>query len=95
MEISLEAVVKLADLARLELSADEAERMHRDLETILAYVGKLAELETSGVPPTSHVLEFATPQRPDEVSGQLPVEEAVRNAPEHDDASMIVPKVIE
>jgi aspartyl-tRNA(Asn)/glutamyl-tRNA(Gln) amidotransferase subunit C len=95
VKISAETVAYLADLARLELSAEEAERMRRDLDAILAYVDKLSELDTEGVPPTAHVLDIHTPYREDVVRDVLPVAEAIRNAPEHDDATMIVPKVIE
>ena len=56
---------------------------------------KLSELDTTGVQPTTHVLEIATPLRPDEVRGVLPVAEVVRNAPQHDERAMIVPKVLE
>ncbi len=95
MKITAETVRELADLAALELAPEDSERMQRDLEAILGYVEKLSELDTSGVPPTAHLLDLATPMREDRVAGTLPVEEAVRNAPEHDRSSMIVPKVIE
>ncbi len=95
MKIRTETVRTLADLASLELAPEEVEQMRRDLDAILAYVDKLSELDTSGVPPTAHVLDISTPLRPDEVRGVLPVSEVVRNAPDHDDTSMIVPKVIE
>ncbi len=95
MGISAETVLELANLARLRLAPEEVERMRRDLDAILDYVEKLSELDTSNVPPTAHVLDIDTPFRPDRVSDCLPVKEAVRNAPQHDDSSMIVPKVIE
>ncbi len=95
MKINAETVQRLAELARLRLEGDEVERMQRDLESILNYVDKLAELDTTDVPPTTHVLDMRTPMREDSVEGVLTVEEAVRNAPEHDTASMLVPKVLE
>jgi len=95
MGIAAEEVIKLAGLARLELDPDEIEPMRRDLEAILAWVGKLSELDTSQVPPTAHVLDIDTPSRADIVSAELSTAEAVRNAPQHDEAAMIVPKVIE
>ena len=95
MDISAEEVLKLAHLARLELAPEEVERMRRDLGAILGYVGKLSELDTSLIAPTAHVLDIETPLRDDTATGQLQVQEAVRNAPQHDDSSMIVPKVIE
>jgi aspartyl-tRNA(Asn)/glutamyl-tRNA(Gln) amidotransferase subunit C len=95
MRISAETVLELADLARLRLDPEEVERMRRDLDAILGYVEKLSELDTTQVPPTAHVLDIATPLRLDRVAGVLPVKEVVRNAPQHDESSMIVPKVIE
>ncbi len=94
MKISAQTVAYLADLARVELSAEESERMRRDLDAILAYVDKLSELDTEGVPPTAHVLDIDTPYREDVVCDVLSVAEAIRNAPEHDGATMIVPQVI-
>ena len=95
MRIGADTVRELAELARLRLSPEEAERMRSDLDAILAYVELLDEVDTDDVPPTTHVFELATPLREDRVAGVLPVEEALRNSPSHDAASIIVPKVIE
>ncbi len=95
MRINADTVIELADLARLSLSADEVECMRRDLEAILDYVEKLSEIDTSDVAATAHVLDISTPLRADRVADLLPVAAAVRHAPQHDDSSMIVPKVIE
>jgi aspartyl-tRNA(Asn)/glutamyl-tRNA(Gln) amidotransferase subunit C len=95
VKITAEMVSYLAELARLRLEPDEAERMQRDLDAILGYVDKLGEIDTSDVPPTAHVLDMAARLREDRVSGVLPVSEAVRNAPEHTESAMVVPKVIE
>jgi aspartyl-tRNA(Asn)/glutamyl-tRNA(Gln) amidotransferase subunit C len=95
MNITRETVLYVARLARLSLSDDEVGRMQRDLDAVLGYVQKLSELDTTGVPPTTHVLEIATPLRPDQVRDVLPVAEVVRNAPQHDERAMIVPKVLE
>ena len=95
MAISSNDVQRLASLARLNLDADEVEAMRCDLDAILTYVGKLAELDTSAIAPTAHVLDIETPLRVDAVGRQLTASEAVRNAPAHDDSSMIVPKVVE
>ncbi len=95
MKITAESVRELCDLASLRLDPEEAERMRDDLERILDYVGILSELDTEGVPPTSHVIEIATPLREDEVRGILAVEDVVSNAPRERDGSFVVPKVIE
>jgi len=95
MRITSDTVLYIAKLARLRLSADEVPKMQRDLDAILGYVDSLAKVDTTGVPPTTHVLEIPTPLRPDEIAGVLPVAEVVRNAPEHTDDAMVVPKVLE
>ena len=95
MNITRETVLYVARLARLQLAADEVTRMQRDLDAVLGYVNTLSQLDTTGVLPTTHVLEIPTPLRPDEVRDVLPVAEVVRNAPQHDESAMIVPKVLE
>jgi aspartyl-tRNA(Asn)/glutamyl-tRNA(Gln) amidotransferase subunit C len=95
MHISRDTVLYIAKLARLRLADSEVERMRRDLDAILGYVDSLGQLDTAGIPPTTHVLEIATPLRRDQVVGVLPVAEVVRNAPEHTDSAMVVPKVLE
>jgi aspartyl-tRNA(Asn)/glutamyl-tRNA(Gln) amidotransferase subunit C len=95
MQVTDELVRALADLAELELEPSEVASMRRDLEAVLAYVERIGQLETSGVPPTSHVLDLATPLRPDEPGAPLPVEEVVRMAPEHGRDALVVPKVLE
>jgi aspartyl-tRNA(Asn)/glutamyl-tRNA(Gln) amidotransferase subunit C len=95
MHITRETVLYIAKLARLQLADGEVQRMQRDLDAVLGYVASLQALDTSGVPPTTHVLDIATPLRHDEVAGVLPVSEVVRNAPEHTESAMVVPKVLE
>jgi aspartyl-tRNA(Asn)/glutamyl-tRNA(Gln) amidotransferase subunit C len=95
MRITSDTVLYIAKLARLRLAEAEVPVMQRDLDAILGYVDSLGKLDTAGVPPTTHVLEIPTPLRPDEIAGVLPVAEVVRNAPEHTDDAMVVPKVLE
>jgi aspartyl-tRNA(Asn)/glutamyl-tRNA(Gln) amidotransferase subunit C len=95
VKISAETVRYLAGLASLELSPDEVRSMQRDLDRVLEYVERLGDLDTEGVPPTAHVLDLPTPYRDDVVKDVLSVEEAIRNAPDHDEHAMLVPKVIE
>jgi len=95
MLISRDTVLYIAKLARLRLADGEVEPMRRDLDAVLGYVASLQALDTTGVAPTTHVLEIATPLRRDEMAGVLPVSEVVRNAPEHTESAMVVPKVLE
>jgi aspartyl-tRNA(Asn)/glutamyl-tRNA(Gln) amidotransferase subunit C len=95
MSISRDTVLYIARLARLRLADAEVERMQRDLSAILSHVDSLQAVDTEGVAPTTHVLEIATPLRKDEIAGVLPVAEVVRNAPDHTENAMVVPKVLE
>jgi aspartyl-tRNA(Asn)/glutamyl-tRNA(Gln) amidotransferase subunit C len=88
-------VGRIADLARLELSDDEAERMAAELEAILAYVEALRELDTDEVEPTAHPIPMATPLRDDRAEAPLAPERALANAPERDDFAFAVPKVLD
>ena len=94
MRISEEEVRKVAQLARLHLDPEEVEEYRGQLDAILAYIAKLNELDTSAVEPTTHVLAISQPLREDVSAETLPQKEAVRNAPESDGESFIVPRVI-
>lgn len=94
MKITRQEVEKTALLARLELSAEEAERMTAQLDTILSYVAKLDELDTAGVSVSAHSLEAINAFRDDEVRPSLPRETALVNAPQHNDEAFVVPKII-
>ncbi|HWZ44312.1 MAG TPA: Asp-tRNA(Asn)/Glu-tRNA(Gln) amidotransferase subunit GatC [Candidatus Saccharimonadales bacterium] len=107
MPITEKDVSYVADLANLELTADERTRMAHDLSSILDYIGRLNELDTTGVPPMAQISDrfgasnvpgdrrFAYARRADTAAASLPHGEAMRNAPGADDTFFKVPKVIE
>ena len=74
-------VKRIAELARLELTADELELFTRQLGDILAYVEQIRSLDTTGVPPTSSVLNRPV-DRPDEPRPSLSRADLLRNAPD-------------
>jgi aspartyl-tRNA(Asn)/glutamyl-tRNA(Gln) amidotransferase subunit C len=92
--ISRAEVERIAWLARLDLSSEEAERMTRDLAELLDYVALLGELDTSQVEPTSHAIPLPTPLREDRAAPPLDPELVVAGAPERDGTSFVVPVVI-
>jgi aspartyl-tRNA(Asn)/glutamyl-tRNA(Gln) amidotransferase subunit C len=92
--ITREEVERIAWLARLELSGEEAERMTRDLDELLDYVTLLAELDTRAVEPTAHALPLPTPLREDRAEPPLDPELALAGAPEREDTAFVVPVVI-
>jgi aspartyl-tRNA(Asn)/glutamyl-tRNA(Gln) amidotransferase subunit C len=88
-------VERIADLARLELSPGEAERMTTELEAILAYVEALQAIDTDQVEPTAHAIPVRTPLRDDSPGPVLEPERALANAPERDGFAFVVPKVLD
>ena len=91
MAIDREQLLHVAHLARLELPEDELERLGAQLNDILAAVGKVAELDLSDVPATSHPLDVVNVWDEDAPWESLPVEEALANAPERDGDAFRVP----
>ncbi len=94
MNITKQEVEKVANLARLQLSENEVEKMTRQLDTILSYVAKLDELDTTGVPVTTHTQNATNAFRDDEVRESLPREKALANAPKSNGEAFVVPKII-
>jgi aspartyl-tRNA(Asn)/glutamyl-tRNA(Gln) amidotransferase subunit C len=89
-------VSKIAHLARLNLTDDELQLFARQLAGILDYAEQLREVDTSGVPPTSHPLSLTATLREDTVRPSLPLDAALQAAPESDpDAGLFkVPRVL-
>ena len=94
-QISDDQVRHVALLSRLELTEDDVQRFAHDLSSILAYVAKLDELDTSQIPPTSHSLRLENAFREDLVGTSLTCEQALANAPESEDGLFKVPPVIQ
>jgi len=111
MKVTDQDVAYVADLANLDLTAEERTAMLRDLNSILDYVDRLNELDTSNVAPMAQVSDrygvdqskqgnerFAYASREDILEGlrkSLPHEVALENAPDADENFFRVPKVIE
>lgn len=95
MKITKEMVEYVANLARLNLTEQEKERLTEDMADILAYVDKLNELDTSGVEPTSHVIPIYNVLREDVVKESYDREIILENAPSKEDGCFKVPKVVE
>jgi len=94
--LSRAEVARIAELAHLELTDAEAEAFTRQLSDILAYATQVQALDTSGVPPTSHVLSNAMVDRGDVETPSLDRRVAVASAPDGDDEAGLfrVPRVI-
>lgn len=94
-EISREQIQHVANLARLNLTEDEAVKYTSQMNSILNFFEKLNELDTEHVQPTSHVTEVYNVMREDEQRPSIDREDALRNAPEHEEGQFKVPAVIE
>jgi aspartyl-tRNA(Asn)/glutamyl-tRNA(Gln) amidotransferase subunit C len=111
MKVTAKDVANVADLANLELTEDERGLLLRDLNSILDYIDRLNQLDTTNVPPMAQVsdrygvdqsktgsVRFASTSREDIHEGlrkSLPHEVALQNAPDSDGTFFKVPKVIE
>ena len=89
--ISREEVLHVARLARLELAESEIEPMAHELSAVLDHIERIKELDLTGVPPTSHVVEITGQLRADEARPCLPREEALAQAPAVSDDGFLVP----
>lgn len=88
-------VQKVAALARLTLSPEEAARFAPQLGRILEYVAMIDELDTANVEPTSHVVPLGAPLRADEVRPGLLRDEVLAQAPRAAEGAFVVPKFVE
>ena len=111
MKITDKDVAYVADLANLDLTETERQGMLRDLNSILTYIDRLNQLDTSNVEPMAQVSDrygvdepkrggerFPDASREDIVEGlrkSLPQAAALENAPDADGTFFRVPKVIE
>jgi aspartyl-tRNA(Asn)/glutamyl-tRNA(Gln) amidotransferase subunit C len=98
MPITKDDVLKIAELARLELTNEETEAFTVQLDSILGYIDKLNELDTSDVEPMSHSAtasgDTEYTRRNDVARESLGQQIAVANAPDAEAGYFKVPKVI-
>jgi len=92
--LSPDDVRHVAKLARLALSPQELTKLGVQLESILHYIDKLAEVDTSSVEPMAHALPVQNVFRDDVPSDPLPLQKTLQNAPQVDGPFFQVPKVI-
>lgn len=93
--ISDETIEYVGILAKLELSEEEKGAAKKDMGSMLDYIDKLNELDTSGVEPMSHVFPVQNVFREDVVTNGDNSEAMLKNAPEMKDNSYQVPMTVE
>ena len=93
--ISDETIEYVGILAKLELSDEEKEQAKKDMGSMLYYIYKLGELDTTGVEPMSHVFPVYNVFREDVVTNTDDRENILKNAPEEKDGMFVVPRTFE
>lgn len=92
--ITCQDVEHVANLAYLDLNEDEKKEFTNQLDSILEYVAKINELNTSNILPTSHPIFLTNVMREDRVKESLPIEDVLTNAPESEKGYFSVPRII-
>lgn len=88
-------VRKVAELARLELRPELADRLQHEMESIVGYVEMLNELDVTGIEPTAHAVDRVNAVAPDVAGKPFPREAMLANAPETIDGELLkVPQVL-
>lgn len=95
MSVDLATVKRVARLARIAVSEDDANRMVGELNGILGFVEQLSEVDVSGVEPMTSVTPMAMKKRADVVADGSNADNVVANAPASDRNFFLVPKVVE
>jgi len=85
----------VANLARINLTAEEKARFASQLGDVLTYIAQLNEVNVEGVEPTAHAFPVVNVWAEDVAEAGLSVEDALRNTPEKRDNMFVVPKVVE
>lgn len=95
MRISRDDVVRVAELARLDLDDDEVETFTAQLGDILDHAARVDALDTSGVAPTAHPVPLANVLRADEVGPTLERDSVLSQAPEAENGYFRVPRILD
>ena len=94
MKITKDDVLYVADLARLDLDEASIDAFAEQITNILEYVDMLKRVDTAGVNPTSHAISLTNAFREDEEKDHLERDLVLANAPEKEDGTFIVPKIV-
>jgi aspartyl-tRNA(Asn)/glutamyl-tRNA(Gln) amidotransferase subunit C len=94
MEITIQTIDKLSNLAQLQFSEKEKMELKTDLEKMIEFINQLAKVDTTGIEPLQHISDAVNILRKDELKGSISREEGLLNAPSKDNQFFTVPKVI-
>ncbi len=94
MKITKDELVTVARLARLDINEETLEKFTGQVGKILDYMETLNQVDTEGIEPTSHAISLTNAFREDIPAPSISNESALSNAPEEEDGSFVVTKVI-
>ncbi|MBE34204.1 MAG: Asp-tRNA(Asn)/Glu-tRNA(Gln) amidotransferase GatCAB subunit C [Opitutaceae bacterium] len=86
---------RVAQLARVELTAEEKAKFSRQLGDVLHHITQLEQVDVTGVEPSAHAYPMVNVWADDVAQKGLSAEDALRNAPAKRDNMIAVPKVVE
>lgn len=95
MKITREEVIHVARLARLDIDDASVGKFADQIGEILDYVDALNRVNTENVTPTAHAISLTNAFREDVETEPLDTGTALANAPEKDDQSFVVPRIID
>jgi aspartyl-tRNA(Asn)/glutamyl-tRNA(Gln) amidotransferase subunit C len=95
MQVDEATVRRIARLARIKITDEEAQELQKELSGILDWVEQLGEVDTSGVEPMTRVVPISLKMREDTVTDGDIADDVLRNAPMSEDHFFVVPKVVE
>ncbi len=95
MSVDTATVKRVAKLARIAVTDEEAQNLEGELNTILGFVEQLNEVDVSGVEPMVSVVAMDMKKRVDEITDGNKPSDIVANAPATDENFFQVPKVVE
>ncbi len=89
-----EDILHTAKLSELSIDGQDLQKVEKGLNDILSYMDMISEVDTDGVEPLTHVMDTVNVMRPDETGETLSTADLERNAPDWDERSFKVPKVM-
>ena len=95
MQVDETTVRRIARLARIKITDEEAKGLEAELSGILNWVEQLDEVDTAGVEPMTRVVPIELKKREDVVTDGDIADDIVKNAPMTEDHFFVVPKVVE
>lgn len=95
MSVDARTVAKVAHLARIAVTPEEAERLEGELNSIFGLVDELAKVDVAGVEPMTSAVSAGLRMRVDVITDGGIADKVLANAPLSEDGYFLVPKVVE